>query len=97
VISLFGVTARAKNIIRQLLGLLTWVPHPLILKGADFDFSPSAMNAPINKLNASAFPHLGIAKSSLRREWRAQGDDFRTFLSDFVSSLTRLEPSVVPG
>ena len=28
-------------------------------------------------------------------EWRAQGDDFRTFISDFVSNLTHLEPSVV--
>jgi hypothetical protein len=27
--------------------------------------------------------------------WRAQGDDFRTFISDFVSNLTHLEPSIV--
>jgi hypothetical protein len=27
----------------------------------------------------------------VREEWRAQGDDFRTFLGDFVAALPRFE------
>jgi len=33
-----------------------------------------------------------VQKSSLE-EWRAQGDDFRTFLEELVSSLPQFEPA----
>jgi hypothetical protein len=30
-----------------------------------------------------------VTSCKFSKEWRAQGDDFRTFLSDFVASLTQ--------
>jgi hypothetical protein len=32
-----------------------------------------------------------ILARAKNHEWRAQGDDFRTFLSDFVASLPEVE------
>jgi hypothetical protein len=34
---------------------------------------------------------LTLIKSFRFKEWRAQGDDFRTFLDDFLAALPQIE------
>jgi hypothetical protein len=36
-------------------------------------------------------PEKGSAATALGQNWRAQGDDPKTFLSDFVAALPQIE------
>jgi hypothetical protein len=62
----------------------TTIPAPAVQRA---EFLPEKATRKVRKL-------IGVEAVSCSEEvvckWRAQGDDFRTFLSDFVSSLTHL-------
>src|SRR5947199_9403868 len=67
---------------REAGGLLDEQLFPSVPKNEEGNSTAAAMASPTNR--------------SSRIKWRGQGDDFRTFLSDFVSSLTCCpEPSWV--
>ncbi len=59
---------------REAGGLLDEQLFPSVPKNEEGNSTAAAMASPTNR--------------SSRIKWRAQGDDFRTFLGDFVSSLT---------